>query len=644
MADKDKIIGSSTELWQELSKVANFQDSVYDKELKESIAKFLNIDADNIEDELKIQSISPGRLLTAFLDALKPFVLMLRDLLNTYESAGARSNNNDIRIIDNSDITPLSYNLMFFKNEISITLERIRRKSEILKPLLFLDVFEGYYFEETDISGTSIELWKNWEETTKWIEDYDRDILPNHLPAFFTELEHLKNKSPNASYAEIKGKFEQIRDIVEDALQTYRIEYDESKGLKESISKAIQKYNTDFWKAEKEHWLERFVKAFYSIVFYHKYLPETDSITKINRLIEDLLQNSAIITFIGVREKYDAIIEILNMPFWKHRYELYSAWVFTCIVDSVSDLGIKYEVVDDVLQFKFSGSRLATIDIYDVRYEIWAEKRYKANILEGKGRKKHIQPDYSIIQREKEKSNTCILIECKQYKRPNNTNFADAVNDYARACSEANVFLVNYGRISEKLLEKIDRGFWDRYRSYGKMKPSTKENDKERDKFIRDIRECIEKNWSKIQIRNNKELTIWKVKSNHLKIELFWERSPSDLDLEVVINTPYDKHNHRIYQMNKGGIDTYPFIQVGDDCRKGPGTETIILSKYISGRYDIYVNNFTREDMIEGQILIKITSGEQHVIISKSGYWKENKLWYVGVVNAIGFVKIDEWL
>jgi hypothetical protein len=89
---------STAELWKKLSDLANFEDSAYDKELKNSIAKKLNLDEKRFEEELGEKGISADRLLTAVLDALKPFSKMMGELLKTYEAAGAVSNNKNIQI------------------------------------------------------------------------------------------------------------------------------------------------------------------------------------------------------------------------------------------------------------------------------------------------------------------------------------------------------------------------------------------------------------------------------------------------------------------------------------------------------------------------------------------------------------------
>ena len=244
-------------------------------------------------------------------------------------------------------------------------------------------------------------------------------------------------------------------------------------------------HDTRFWWAETDGWLGKFVKTFFEMSHYYRGVNDASSII---RRIDKLLANRSIFSVVTASEKFTAICEILDMTFWKHRYEMYSAWVFTCIAESVSDLGLSYNVLGGVLQFKFSGALLARVNIPDVEFEIWAEKRYEAENLVGEGRKKHIQPDYSIMKRCNGAGEACLLIECKQYKKSNSRNFAIAVNDYARSRPDANVLLVNYGPISRNLSMRIGSDVRRRYRGYEKMKPLTAR----RAEFVRDVRDILD--------------------------------------------------------------------------------------------------------------------------------------------------------
>lgn len=145
-------------------------------------------------------------------------------------------------------------------------------------------------------------------------------------------------------------------------------------------------------------------------------------------------------------ETVESLEHTLNLPYWEKRYELYSAWILTQITKGLQDTGISYHVLDGVLSFSFRKTLLATCENLRPPLQIWAELRTKSTApMKGIGRKKHIQPDYTLAIDDAERSeNTVAVVECKQYKRSNKRNFFAAILDYAAGRPNGSVFLVNY--------------------------------------------------------------------------------------------------------------------------------------------------------------------------------------------------------
>lgn len=619
------MIKESAHLWYELSKLAHFEDTAYDLELKNTVAKELSLNPDFIEDGLQKSNISVEKLLVTFLEALKPFSQMMNDLLRTYEIAGARSNANNIEIAFDFDGVPKNCHLDSFRKSVLDLQERLETRTELLDPwklLNYLSFFNNRF--KTDYSENWIGHTKDYpEEIMLWLNEYDRDILPEHLPNF-----------PKTENRELDSSLRQILDLAESSLQRYYKEYNSSLGHRKSLSEAIQKYGTKFWRAETDFWLGKFVEVYFNIVQYLKSLNNTPN--GFAEYIDKIFENPNVVRVVTIPELYRTIIEILDMPFWKQRYEMYSAWVFTCIAESISDLGIIYNVEDGVLQFKFSGALLAAICLPDMEIEVWAEKRFPAVNLEGEGRTNNIQPDYSIIKKTNGKEEVCMLIECKQYKRSSIRNFANAVNDYANTKKEAKVLLANYGPISKNLSTRLYLDVKRRYAGYSRMRPETEE----RCNFVNDVRDYIDSLWVDCQLNKHKDIIIWEGAPKELTIELLWGESPRDLDLEIILRRCADDYS--VSYLNLGSIDQYPFMKLDHDVLKGPGKETISISKIISGNYDIFVRNYSGEDIIKDEIIVVVTAGKQHKTITKSSLWQKDTIWHVGMVNSIGLVVTDE--
>uniref|UniRef100_UPI00398A2A47 hypothetical protein n=1 Tax=Methyloglobulus sp. TaxID=2518622 RepID=UPI00398A2A47 len=164
--------------------------------------------------------------------------------------------------------------------------------------------------------------------------------------------------------------------------------------------------------------------------------------------------------------------DLVNLPIWKKRHELYAVWVASRIADALRDLSFEWHPDGDMLRFPFSGAELATLLGGDGSTHIfWTEKR---TALAGGGlfRRKHIQPDYRIMTVPTHRNDaTSLVIECKQYRKWSRQNFGAALDDYAKGCPKAPVVLVNYGPTDPSILDLVDASRRDRTFLVGDFKP-----------------------------------------------------------------------------------------------------------------------------------------------------------------------------
>lgn len=184
----------------------------------------------------------------------------------------------------------------------------------------------------------------------------------------------------------------------------------------------------------------------------------------------------------------DDLEEILSLPAWKRRHELYSAWIFTLLLQSLRDHDVKLHHDNGRIAFAFRETLLATVLSKTVPLEIYAERRTPAINLTGHARKAAVQPDYSVWP---SGSGACkLVIECKQYKKSSTRNFADALNDYAAALRGARVVLANYGPVSPSVDDAIKDDRRDRCVAIGYVHP---EEPRGCEKFCQVVREVIGK-------------------------------------------------------------------------------------------------------------------------------------------------------
>ena len=295
--------------------------------------------------------------------------------------------------------------------------------------------------------------------------------------------------------------------------------------------------------------------------------------------------------------------EFLQLPLWKHRYELYSVWIATQILDSLENNSVKIHQVNNTLKFSFSGTHFATIDDCEPRLHIWTELRSPLDNPVGKGRVKSIQPDYSLVTDPiTSPESSLLVIECKQYRRPSTKNFSAALSDYARGGPNAHVILVNYGSAKQSILDSVDATVRSRTSLIGMMRPGSIEAQK---KFRQLVQESLPN--KSIDYRENQP------KFNSLlensMATLKWGDTPKDLDLHLKIDVSTD--TYKICYSNQGNITTEPWAILHEDMQDGNGVEIIEVGQYLKGKYHFAVHNFTKDTSFsDSNAIFTITNGE----------------------------------
>lgn len=143
------------------------------------------------------------------------------------------------------------------------------------------------------------------------------------------------------------------------------------------------------------------------------------------------------------------VVDVLSMPSWGMRHELYAAWVATQFDQALPTDRLTFVVVDETLRFPFKATHLATVHAADGLHELWCEIR--SDLLDGSGnRVRGIQPDYRVLRRNEDGSSTTVLaVEVKQYRGANAKRHGKVLAMYAAGLPDANVFLVGHGPIGD---------------------------------------------------------------------------------------------------------------------------------------------------------------------------------------------------
>jgi hypothetical protein len=196
------------------------------------------------------------------------------------------------------------------------------------------------------------------------------------------------------------------------------------------------------------------------------------------KCVVDLLAQVA--TFTTPPQPFEVQIEILDdvlsLPVWQRRHELYAVWVASLITRTLGPLGVDFHCPGGVLSFPFKATHLASIgDPPAARPELWSELRTPAVEPTGK-RVSSVQPDYRL-RRPPECADggsvaaDVLVIECKQYRRSSTRNFADALTDYGKASATAEILLSNYGPVSPRVRAAIAPEVVERCHPIGQVHP-----------------------------------------------------------------------------------------------------------------------------------------------------------------------------
>jgi hypothetical protein len=203
-------------------------------------------------------------------------------------------------------------------------------------------------------------------------------------------------------------------------------------------------------------------------------------VEKLNRLFDGVERRTGEFSV-----SFEDLLTYLNLPIWKRRYELYSAWVLTQFLRAMNDHVIELYSENGKLTFGFHATKFATILSLRQPATIYGERRIRASNLKSEHRKTGIQPDYTVWTEDIGFCN--IAIECKHYKQPSYANFSNALDDYENNLPGARVTLCNYGPIHDLTrLQSKDGGITNRRFVFGLFHPENREAIQAFQKVIRE--------------------------------------------------------------------------------------------------------------------------------------------------------------
>ena len=602
----DIFISNPVELWQRICQTAEFGQRAYDQSLLREIRESLSLpNVGGIKYWILKKQISSEQIIAAVLHALKPFSMMMTDLFDMFATAGAQQSNNNLI---------LSFDFKKGKEEYDIDLESFRQQMSIVQTAV-----QSAYSVIPESPWTMIRIINNLcnpvesralpDSINRWLMDYDDCREHRTWPDYFPS-------QPLLGIDTLDQQVNYLWNIMKTSIFVYR---------KMGADNRYDIYGDSFWYAETDHWIGCFMRALMKQITLIKSLAEDakdirakDLADSYERIIESLswIKVESDVTYL-----FTCLNNILKLPFWKHRYELYSVWISTQIVSALSEKP-RFNVINNAIRFSFSGAHIATFDEFDPPLELWAEVRTPYSFPRGEGRKNHIQPDYTLsVGNPKNKDNSVVVVECKQCKRCYHNNFLRATEDYAGGRPNANVLLVNYGPVSNRLSSRLNSGLQKRIDFFGLVYP----NSNNVIRFRQRLREIVYNSCNLIYVEQDVQIVS---SLSQCVITLEWGSIPRDLDIHLLITYSNKSHDH-IYFRNMGKLDKYPFAALDMDDRAGNGMETITMQYFPDNTYDVFVRNYSGEKEINEPVKVSIYCNKQKCEIDHVNPIGRDCLWHV---------------
>lgn len=590
----NEAIGTASALWANLVERAGLtgkrgtRQGSYDRELIDHLQHQLFPGSKaTLESSLAASNLSAEELLRAFLASLRPFAEMKVDILRMLNAAGAQHS---------GDSLPIRFNFDPENEPLDLLLKEFARQ---------LERFTEVTVDVTSRLPTYTELWKiprNGDGTVTGIHAPYPSTIPSGLRAWLDLYREKGTLSPlptdwRTGRDDVDDRLSRVANVVNRTLQAFRKYASDHEGLRrsalddewrtvldESGFTVFQLWiiESDYWPGAVARWLvdrredvlAKNEDALQRMILeIDEILPATDETDKMRNLVRQLE-------------------EILDLPIWKYRHAVYAVWLGAQIYRSLSESewSFDFHTIDGRLEFAFRGVHLATLNHARHPDELawWTELGTDHDNLPSGHRKKGIQPDYRIRTNSRSVRDL-LVIEAKQHLRSSTKEFAAALTDYAYACPEAVVVLANYGPVSERSFESLDKKLRERCFAVAHCKPDNV-ND------VSDLRSVLAHGiLAALDGKPDRAVPAGEVR-------LIWGDTPQDLDLHL--DWFGGRREHVFYDALDQECAT-----LLSDVRTGKGPEIAFLKKQ-DGEFVVEVRQYSSDgNLAASGALVEIQLG-----------------------------------
>lgn len=571
----------------------------YDKELLNQLFESLRtsfpaIPATDLDSLLKTNAVPVEDFLVAFFKVAQPFADMMVDLLRLFEEAKANQGklNLAVRFNFDKDLPPLEFDLDHFRRWQEIW-QRVAGK-------FLVNLWNSNSLWQLNGLLRSMNAEVRDPQMQRWLGIYSNE---KNGRGHWADVEPPAPKSGNRELDATLERVWRVWLTVVRECKRYGADREQLNRLcfgpdrirsAESESEASEQ--REAWPIEllggldSDHWPASLAQGAYAKAEAISDLLEPERTAEAQALNQKLTEVFASLRIVEVEGEalQRTLQDFLSLPVWQRRHELYSAWISTQILNALREHGVEVHCVDGQLLFEFRGTHLATIGAFRPNLHLMAELRSPLVAPRGVGRKRAMQPDYSLIASPITSPECSVLeVECKQYLVASKRKFADALTDYANGRPNAQIVLVNYGPASNDILDEVDASVRRRTHVIGLMRPRSEPSQSD---FAELVKETVARRFAAMPAMQRG--------TSAGQIVLRWGNFPNDLDLHLRI---FQKGQPFVVSYSSmGSISDTPWAQFDHDIQRAHGQETIQISRWLDGPYRCAVHNYSGERQLAG--------------------------------------------
>jgi len=320
----------------------------------------------------------------------------------------------------------------------------------------------------------------------------------------------------------------------------------------------------------------------------------------------------------------EQFLDLLDLPAWQKRHELYSVWI-SCLIAEALPEPKRWDLVDGTLSYAFGGAKLMTASIGASPVELWAERRSPIPAGGSGKRTRGVQPDYTLLLTPAGAPPlAALVVECKQYRIPSRRNFRDALQDYALAHSRAPVLLANYGPVPAGLADGLTNasgliaGFGEVYPGGGGLTGFKEALGRSMDAAA--AMEERQRRDSEARASSTATPAPVAPEPGDIGFDAFtggsgdcvWLEWQSRADLDLHVRYCDGTTELEIYFRNLGRLSEYPYMQLAGDVTSGPGRETVRIDRWLAGKYRVVVERYRGEWPAQFTVGLRVGGKEQH--------------------------------